>query len=148
MQNRTLKFAWRELVNNMNRPHTLVELRQVEYRLASMMVALSKRKDHPDYLLDIEFHTQLTALMAEFGYTAPQVVKLLCAREKFSDRGINPLLDLIPGRKVFSSEPSESVERMGVALAQETKPTSEVSASKRTDQGRIECARAREDTYA
>jgi hypothetical protein len=61
-----------------------------------MLVALSKKKDQPDYLLDIEFQTQLKALMLEFGYTTPQVVKLLSARDKFTQRGLNPLLDLIP----------------------------------------------------
>ncbi|MDY7564713.1 hypothetical protein QN400_23985 [Pseudomonas sp. RTC3] len=80
----------------MSRSHTLVELRLAEHQLATMLVALSKKKDQPDYLLDIEFHAQLKALMVEFGYTTPQVVKLLCARDKFAQRGVNPLLDLIP----------------------------------------------------
>ena len=80
----------------MSRSHTLVELRLAEHQLATMLVALSKKKDKPDYLLDIEFQTQLKALMSEFGYSTPQVVKLLCARDKFSQHGVNPLLDLIP----------------------------------------------------
>lgn len=80
----------------MSRSHTLVELRLAEHQLATMLIALSKRKDQPDYLLDIEFQTQLKALMIEFGYTTPQVVKLLSARDKFTQRGVNPLLDLIP----------------------------------------------------
>ncbi len=80
----------------MSRSHTLVELRLAEHQLATMLVALSKKKDQPDYLLDIEFQTQLKALMIEFGYTTPQVVKLLSARDKFTQRGVNPLLDLIP----------------------------------------------------
>jgi hypothetical protein len=80
----------------MSRSHTLVELRLVEHQLATLLVALSKKKDQPDYLLDVEFHRQLKALMDEFGYTTPQVVKLLCARDRFDRRGVNPLLDLIP----------------------------------------------------
>ncbi|WP_282351832.1 hypothetical protein [Pseudomonas sp. PS01303] len=80
----------------MSRSHTLVELRLAEHQLATMLVALSKKKGQPDYLLDIEFQTQLKALMIEFGYTTPQVVKLLRAREKFTQQGVNPLLDLIP----------------------------------------------------
>ncbi|MEE4103552.1 hypothetical protein V2I78_05580 [Pseudomonas viridiflava] len=80
----------------MSRSHTLVELRLAEHQLATMLVALSKKKDQPDYLLDIEFQTQLKALMIEFGYTTPQVVKLLSARDKSTQRGVNPLLDLIP----------------------------------------------------
>ncbi|EFW80285.1 hypothetical protein [Pseudomonas savastanoi] len=80
----------------MSRLHTLVELRLVEHQLATMLVALSKRKDQPDYLLDIEFQTQLKALMIEFGYTTPQVVKLLSARDKLTQRGVTPLHDLIP----------------------------------------------------
>jgi len=80
----------------MSRSHTLVELRLVEHQLATMLVALSKKKDQPDYLLDVEFHTQLKALMIAFGYTTPQVVKLLRARDKLTQRGVNPLLDLIP----------------------------------------------------
>ncbi|KIF60308.1 hypothetical protein [Pseudomonas fluorescens] len=80
----------------MSRSHTLVELRLAEHQLATMLVALSKKKDQPDYLLDIEFQAQLKALMIEFGYTTSQVVKLLNARDKFTQRGVNPLLDLIP----------------------------------------------------
>lgn len=80
----------------MSRSHTLVELRLAEHQLATMLVALSRKKDQPDYLLDIEFQAQLKALMIEFGYTTSQVVKLLCARDKFTQRGVNPLLDLVP----------------------------------------------------
>jgi len=110
----------------MSRSHTLVELRLVEHQLATMLVALSKKKDMPDYLLDMEFHTQLKALMVEFGYTTPQVVNLLNVRNKFARRGVNPLLDLIPSgasesasvsvtepaqEKVSSHERSQALER-------------------------------------
>ncbi|AKT30812.1 hypothetical protein RYA05_33640 [Pseudomonas syringae pv. actinidiae] len=96
----------------MSRSHTLVELRLAEHQLATMLVALSKKKDQPDYLLDIEFQTQLKALMIEFGYTTPQVVKLLSARDKFTQRGVNPLLDLIPNEAaentlVDAAEPAQ-----------------------------------------
>lgn len=86
----------RGLVNDMSRPHTLVEFRLAEYQLAKTLLALSKKKDQPNYVLDIEFHTQLRELMLEFGYTAKQVISILLAREKFSFQQLNPLLDLIP----------------------------------------------------
>lgn len=110
----------------MSRSHTLVELRLAEHQLATMLVALSKKKDQPDYLLDIEFQTQLKALMTEFGYNTPQVVKLLNARDKFTQRGVNPLLDLIPNGAVEkalvdTAEPAQKkVSRNERPLARES----------------------------
>lgn len=80
----------------MSRPHTLVEFRLAEFQLAKTLLALSKKKDQPDYVLDVEFHTQLKELLQEFGLNSKQVVSILLAREKFSSHHLNPLLDLIP----------------------------------------------------
>lgn len=93
---RCQKLTQRDLVNDMSRPHTLVEFRLAEFQLAKALLVLSKKKDQPDYVLDIEFHTQLKELMLEFGFTAKQVISILLAREKFSSQQLNPLLDLIP----------------------------------------------------
>ncbi|WLG59597.1 hypothetical protein PSH77_14000 [Pseudomonas extremorientalis] len=113
----------------MSRSHTLVELRLAEHQLATMLVALSKKKDQPDYLLDIEFQTQLKALMIEFGYTTPQVVKLLSAREKFTQRGVNPLLDLVP---------NETAERTPVDTRESAQK--EVSKNARSQARESSCA--------
>ncbi|MNN81541.1 hypothetical protein D3C81_1983780 [compost metagenome] len=86
--------------------------------------------------------------MAEFGYTAPQVVKLLCAREKLSDRGINPLLDLVPGREQATSGKRESSERMGAAPPRKVEATAESGSSKSGAKEHGHSARARENTYA
>lgn len=64
--------------------------------MAKTLLALSKKKDQPDYVLDVEFHTQLKELLQEFGLNSKQVVSILLAREKFSSHHLNPLLDLIP----------------------------------------------------
>ncbi|GAB0080291.1 hypothetical protein TOC8171_57120 [Pseudomonas syringae] len=108
-------------MDDMSRSHTLVELRLAEHQLATMLVALSKKKDQPDYLLDIEFQTQLTALMIEFGYTTPQVVKLLNARDKFTQRGVNPLLDLIPN-EAAESTPVDTTESAQKKASKNTRP--------------------------
>jgi len=93
---RCQKLTQRDLVNDMSRPHTLVEFRLAEFQLAKALLVLSKKKDQPDYVLDIEFHTQLKELMLEFDFTVKEVISILLAREKFSSQQLNPLLDLIP----------------------------------------------------
>lgn len=107
----------------MSRPHTLVEFRLVEFQLAKALLALSKRKGQPDYVLDLEFHTQLKELMLEFGLTAQQVISMLLAQEKYLSQKINPLLDLMP---VHRAEKSPSAGRSSSTVRENIEPEAQL----------------------
>ena len=55
----------------------LAEFRQLEKHLAAQLQALEALKDDVGLKKEIEFETKLRALIAEYGYSLPNVIKLL-----------------------------------------------------------------------
>lgn len=55
----------------------LAEFRQLEKHLAEQLQALEALKGDAGLKKEIEFETKLRALLAEYGYSLPNVIKLL-----------------------------------------------------------------------
>ncbi|NWL22158.1 histone-like nucleoid-structuring protein, MvaT/MvaU family [Pseudomonas umsongensis] len=55
----------------------LAEFRQLEKHLAEQLQALEALKDDAGLKKEIEFETKLRALLAEYGYSLPNVINLL-----------------------------------------------------------------------
>lgn len=55
----------------------LAEFRQLEKNLAEQLQALEALKDDAGLQKEIEFETKLRALLAEYGYSLPNVINLL-----------------------------------------------------------------------
>ncbi|MFP0195032.1 histone-like nucleoid-structuring protein, MvaT/MvaU family [Pseudomonas sp. PHC1] len=55
----------------------LVEFRQLEKHLAEQLQALGALKSDAGLKKEIEFETKLRALLAEYGYSLPNVINLL-----------------------------------------------------------------------
>jgi hypothetical protein len=55
----------------------LAEFRQLEKHLAEQLRALETLKDDAGLKKEIEFETKLRALLAQYGYSLPNVIELL-----------------------------------------------------------------------
>ncbi|VVP23959.1 hypothetical protein PS838_03989 [Pseudomonas fluorescens] len=93
----------------------LAEFRQLEKHLAEQLQALEALKGDAGLKKEIEFETKLRALLAEYGYSLPNVINLL---------------DPKSGRRVPAAEPQASTRKPRQVKVYKNAETGEVVETK------------------